>query len=47
MKLQIQKSWGEKYQAWMVATEKKIDELRATNEFLKDALQRNQARDGG
>ena len=40
LKIQIQKSWGEKYQAWMVATEKKIEELRQTNEFLKTALER-------
>ena len=40
LKIQIQKSWGEKYQAWMLATEKKIDELRKTNEFLKTALER-------
>lgn len=40
LKIQIQKSWGEKYQAWMVATEKKIEELRKTNEFLKSALER-------
>lgn len=42
LKVQIQKSWGEKYQAWMLATEKKIDDLRKTNEFLKEALERQQ-----
>jgi hypothetical protein len=42
LKIQIQKSWGEKYQAWMVATEKKIEELRKTNEFLKNTLERQQ-----
>ena len=42
LKIQIQKSWGEKYQAWMVATEKKIEDLRKTNEFLKSALERQQ-----
>ncbi|KAL5264389.1 hypothetical protein ACHWQZ_G005469 [Mnemiopsis leidyi] len=42
LKVQIQKSWGEKYQAWMLATEKKIEDLRKTNEFLKSALERQQ-----
>ena len=46
LKVQIQKSWGEKYQAWMVATEKKIEDLRKTNEFLKSALERQQGSSG-
>jgi len=38
LKQEIQASWGERYQQWMVATEKKIEELRATNEYLKNTL---------
>ena len=40
LRQEIQKTWGERYQAWMLATEKKIEELRKTNDFLKTALQK-------
>lgn len=43
LKQEIQASWGERYQQWMVATEKKIEELRATNEFLKKTLDEQSA----
>ena len=32
--LQIKEGWGERYQQWMVETEKKIEELQEANTIL-------------
>ena len=42
LRQELQKTWGERYQAWMLATEQKIEELRRTNEFLKTALKQQE-----
>ncbi|KAK3740550.1 hypothetical protein QZH41_014946, partial [Actinostola sp. cb2023] len=34
LKMELNLSWREKYQQWMVQTEQKIEELRAANDFL-------------